>query len=473
MVNAIRYLHLRSIKQLAGQLEGLIRTRLWLKILIGMILGIGIGLLLGPSVGWLDSQTAHIVGGWLALPGHLFLAIIQMVVVPLIFSSVIRGLAGSEDTEQLKKLGLRVVVYFVITTTLAIAIGLSVALIIKPGEYVETEALQRMIDFEASEVTDHNVTAPGIDNLPETIIEILPENPIGSMVRTEMLQIVIFSVFIGLALLALPPVKAKPLLDLFGSLQAVCMKVIGWAMYLAPVAVFGLMCNLTATIGLDVLFGMTVYVGAVLLGLFLLFLLYLLIAATLGRRSPLEFLSNIKEVQLMAFSTSSSAAVMPLSVQAADNKLKVRPSISQFIIPLGATINMDGTALYQGVAAVFLAQVFGVELTLAALLFVVVTTVSASIGAPATPGVGIVILAAVLKGIGVPVGGIALIIGVDRILDMSRTAINVTGDLTACTVMDRFVSGKTTAQEQLNREAVMDTRREITGEDTLEETPQR
>jgi Na+/H+-dicarboxylate symporter len=284
-----------------------------------------------------------------------------------------------------------------------------------------------------------------------------------------MLQVVIFAVFIGIALISMSPKQSRPLLDLMGSLQAVCMTVVRWAMWLAPLAVFGLLAKLTMTVGLDVLAGMAVYVGTVILGLVLLLGVYLLIVWLLGGRSPWRFLAAVREVQLLAFSTSSSAAVMPLSIKTADQKLGVRPSISQFLIPLGATINMDGTALYQGAATMFLAQVFGVELPLAALAFVVVTAVSASIGAPATPGVGIVILATVLAGVGIPAGGVALIIGVDRILDMSRTAINVTGDLTACTVMDRWVGGRLSADEQLWQEKQQDARREQTGEDVVED----
>jgi Na+/H+-dicarboxylate symporter len=282
-----------------------------------------------------------------------------------------------------------------------------------------------------------------------------------------MLQIVIFSVFVGVALLSMAPDKSRPLLELLGSLQEVCMTVVRWAMLLAPLAVFGLMARLTSTVGLEVLLGMAVYVGTVLLGLLFLLLLYMALILFVGKRSPLAFLKGSKEVMLLAFSTSSSAAVMPLSIQTAERELGVRPSVSQFIIPLGATINMNGTALYQGVATVFLAQVYGIDLSLAAMTFVVVTAVSASIGAPATPGVGIVILATILQGVGIPPGGIAMIIGVDRILDMSRTAINVTGDLTACAVMDRWVGGRTTMEEQIRQEEELELRREQSGEDVI------
>lgn len=216
------------------------------------------------------------------------------------------------------------------------------------------------------------------------------------------------------------------------------MTVVKVAMRLAPYAVFGLMTQLSSKIGFEALLGMAVYVGTVLLGLATLLGFYLTLVTVAGGRHPGKFLASAREVMLLAFSTSSSAAVLPMSIKTAEDKLQINPSVSQFVIPLGATINMDGTALYQGIAAIFLAQVFGIDLSMSAMLLIIVTTVGASIGAPATPGVGIVILAMVLKSVGIPVEGIALIVGVDRILDMSRTAINVCGDLTASVVISRW-----------------------------------
>lgn len=225
------------------------------------------------------------------------------------------------------------------------------------------------------------------------------------------------------------------------------MTVVRWAMTLAPFAVFGLLAQMTAKIGLDALVGMAVYVLTVLLGLLVLFLLYVVILVVAAGQGPGGFLRGTRELLLLAFSTSSSAAVMPLSIKTAEEVFKVRPSVSQFVIPLGATINMNGTALYQGVATIFLAQVFGVDVGAGGLLLVVVTAVGASIGTPAAPGVGIVILAMVLGTVGVPAAGIALIMGVDRILDMSRTAINVSGDLVAAIIMDRRFSGAPATEE--------------------------
>ena len=257
------------------------------------------------------------------------------------------------------------------------------------------------------------------------------------------------------------------MLDLLGSLQEVCMTVVRWAMLLAPIAVFGLLAQLTAKLGLNALMGMAIYVGTVLAGLFLLFLVYLLIIFLVAREHPFKFISSVRDVLLLAFSTSSSAAVMPLSIKTAEEKLKVRPSVSQFVIPLGATINMNGTALYQGVAAIFLAQVFGIDIGMGGMVLIVLTSVGASIGAPATPGVGIVILSMVLGTVGIPAAGIALIMGVDRILDMSRTAINVSGDLVAAKLMDRWVGSKTSLKDELVEQKLHEEIRQETGQDVL------
>jgi Na+/H+-dicarboxylate symporter len=249
------------------------------------------------------------------------------------------------------------------------------------------------------------------------------------------------------------------------------MAIVRYAMRLAPVAVFGLMAQLTTKLGLEALVGMSVYVGTAIVGLLLLLVLYVAIVALFTKLNPWSYLQAVREVQLLAFSTSSSAAVMPISIKTAEEKLGVRPSVAQFVIPLGATINMNGTALYQGVATIFLAQVFGVDLSTSALVLVVVTAVAASIGSPATPGVGIVILSMVLAAAGVPAAGIGLIIGVDRIIDMTRTAVNVTGDLVAAVVLDRAIGGKLSAEDQLQREAEQEMKRERGDGDVLVEEP--
>jgi Na+/H+-dicarboxylate symporter len=438
---------IKPLEYFSFNLNRLVRGRLWLKVLIGMLLGIGTGILIGPGLGWVNADLANTLGNWLALPGQLFLTLVQMIVIPLVFASVVRGLDASESLEQLKRMGLGVVFYFIVTTTVAIVIGLWITSLIKPGTYINADLLKTV---QHATVVENSTPAsvPQLAELPEKLITLLPSNPLTSMVEGQMLQVVIFAMIIGMALLMMNEKQARPMRDLIASLQEVCMTVVGWAMRLAPFAVFGLMAQLTARIGFDALIGMAVYIGTVLLGLLILLLLYLLIVFVASRERPIVFLKSVREVMLLAFSTSSSAAVMPLTIKTVQEKLGVSTTVAQFVIPLGATINMNGTALYQGVAAVFLAQVFGIDLSIGAMLLIVVTAVGASIGSPGTPGVGMVILAMVLETVNIPAAGIVLIMGVDRILDMSRTAVNVCGDMVAARVMQRWL-GNTAQAEPL------------------------
>lgn len=421
------------LRQLSGYLSGLVKGRLWLKVLVGMGLGLIVGTLLGPSVGLVAPNTGTLIGNWLAFPGQLFLATIQMIVIPLVIASVVRGLAASENLDQLRRLGVRVTTFFVITTAIAAAIGLWIGSLVNPGSM-----MKGLVAPESSEAGNAVKDLPSAVDLPQTLIGLLPGNPLDAMVEGQMLQVVLFSIIVGIALVSMEQNKSRPMLDLLDSLQQICMTVVGWAMRLAPYAVFGLMAQLTTTIGVSAMLGMASYVATVVLGLLIMLGVYLLILRVIGGQAPIRFLRDTRDVLLLAFSTSSSAAVMPLSIKTAEDKLGVRPSVSQFVIPLGATINMNGTALYQAVATIFLAQVYGIELGMGSMALVVAMAVGASIGSPATPGVGIVILAMVLQTVGVPPAGIALIMGVDRILDMCRTAINVTGDLVTCRLMENW-----------------------------------
>ncbi len=460
-------IHPRSLKHLSFHLYSLLRERLWLKILIGMVLGIVVGLVLGPSANLVSRDISYMIGEWLAFPGYIFLALLQMIVIPLVFASIIRGIAAGEDMEQLKKVGMSTVAYFLVTTAIAILIGLTLALTINPGNFISTEVVQQTMGSEMPQVSHETMTTPEIADLPGMITTLLPKNPLGAFATGEMLQVVLFSVIIGIALVSMSPSQSKPLLELMGSLQEVSMTVVKWSMSLAPLAVFGLICKFTLNLGIDALLGMLVYVATVFLGLMLLFCLYMIIVYVVARRGTIPFFRSIRDVVLLSFSTSSSAAVMPLSIKTAEENLNVRPSISQFVIPLGATINMNGTALYQSIAAVFLAQVFGVDLGFSELLLIMVTVVGASIGTPATPGIGIVILALILNSVGIPTSGIALIIGVDRILDMSRTAVNVTGDLVTCVVMDKWVGSKKTLDEEVAEMNEREKKRRALGEDVI------
>ncbi|MGD8418702.1 MAG: dicarboxylate/amino acid:cation symporter [Pseudomonadales bacterium] len=432
----LELLHPRSLKHLSDHLANLVEGRLWLKVLIGMFAGLLVGALLGPSAGLVAPRTGVLVGNWLALPGQLFLAVIQMIVIPLVIASVIRGLAASENLDQLRRLGFVVTSFFVVTTAVAAFIGLSLAGLLGPGKGL-AGTLPAVAETAAS--AGGTPAIPGAAELPDALVGLLPGNPLSAMVQGEMLQVVLFGVIVGVALVSMPPVQSRPLLDLLGSLQQVCMTVVRWAMRLAPIAVFGLMARLTSQIGVDALISMAFYVATVLLGLMLMLIVYLVLLYAFVREAPFSFIRSTRELLLLAFSTSSSAAVMPLSIKTAEEALHVRPSIAQFVIPLGATINMTGTALYQGVAAMFLAQAYGIDIGIGGMLLVVAMAVGAAVGSPGTPGVGIVILAMVVTSVGIPAEGVALVMGVDRILDMSRTSVNVAGDVVAARLMDRWI----------------------------------
>lgn len=407
---------------------------LWIKILIGMALGVFLGLMLSPtSMALVNEHTATSLGEWIALPGIIFLGLLKMVVIPLVISSIVLGMIDSGSLTFLKTMGIRLIPYFIGTTFIAISIGVFIVNIIQPGQYMSSQFVDMIM---ASSDVPYDI----FDDLtiPQRIENMLPVNMTEASLEKNMLQIVIFSILVGIVMLSLPQATGKPFADLCLFGQAASMKVIEWAMVLAPYAVFGLICNVTIHIGIETITGVGAYAVSVLLGLFSMFLVYLLIVSLIGKYNPLHFLRGIRNAQIFAFSTSSSAATMPFTLKAAEENLKIDEKVSRFVIPLGATINMDGTALYQAVAALFLCSVFGVDLGTGEIFLLMITTVGASIGTPATPGVGIIVLATILSGIGVPPEGVGIILGVDRILDMCRTTLNVTGDLVATTVMARF-----------------------------------
>ncbi len=440
-MTVLGFLNPGKLKHLTHDVSGLLRSRLWAQVLVGMILGIGMGMLLGRSTGVIHGDTLEAISNWLSLPGHLFLTIVQMVMVPLVVASIITGMTSSGSMQKVRNLGISAGIYFICTTSIAISIGIGMALLLQPGQFVDTGLLQSELGtIQTTEASQAN----GIDwaTMPNAIVTLIPVNPISSMVNNEMMQVVLFSILLGIALLAIPSFRSRALVDFFQSVQAVSLKIVSWAMKLAPIAVFGLLAQITLKTGLQTLAGMSMYMLTVILGLMVLYVVYLLLVWLLGRTNPWTFIKAARNPQLLAFSTSSSAAVMPVTIESAEKELGVKEEDANFIIPLGATINMDGTALYQGVATVFLAQVFGVDLTLSSMVLVLLASVGASIGTPSTPGVGIIILSTVLATVGIPPAGIALIIGVDRILDMCRTILNVSGDLVASVVVPRLIGEK-------------------------------
>lgn len=428
----------RSLNNLSVHLEHLIKGRLWLKVTIGLILGAGIGVLLNPSTGLFQEDISLRVADWLDLPGQIFMRLVQMIMIPLIFTSIITGIVGN-TSENLKTFGFRLLLYFIFTTSVAIVIGLLVTLILKPGQYIfelggfPNSGDRQLIPDEQTDL---------IGNVPTAISNLIPNNPLESILTGEMLGVVIFTIIIGVAITQLRPESAKPIIRFSEAVQKICMIVVSWAMILVPYAVFGLIAALLSRTSIEIFLGLGYYMFVVLLGLILLLTFYLLLAMVVAKKNPFKFLKAISDPQLLAFSTASSAAVMPLSMKTADEKLGVSSNISDFVIPVGATINMDGTALFQCVTTLFMAQAYGIELSITSILLITVTVVAASIGTPAIPGGGVIILASVLQSAGIPIDGLIIIIGIDRILGMFRTAVNVTGDLTACIIFDKFYGAR-------------------------------
>ncbi|MDG1332225.1 MAG: dicarboxylate/amino acid:cation symporter [Crocinitomicaceae bacterium] len=439
----------RPLNNLAVHLERLTKGRLWLKVIIGLVLGAGLGLIINPSAGFLSEVASLRLADWLDLPGQIFMRLVQMIMIPLIFTSIITGIV-SNTSENLKTFGLRLLLYFVFTTAVAILIGVIVTLILKPGQYIF--ALGGFPNSGESPIEPTEQTNL-IEDLPNTISNLIPNNPLESILTGEMLGVVIFTIIIGVAITQLKVETARPIVRFSEAVQKICMIIVSWAMRLVPYAVFGLIAALMSRTGVEVFLGLGYYMLVVILGLLILMAFYLIMVYAFTRKKPISFIKAIKEPQLLAFSTASSAAVMPLSMKTADEKLGVPSNISDFAIPIGATINMDGTALFQCVTTLFMAQAYGIELSILNLLLITFTVVAASIGTPAIPGGGVIILASVLQSSGIPVDGLIVIIGIDRILGMFRTAVNVTGDLTACLIFGKFYGSKPSDEDLVEVES--------------------
>ncbi|AXR67488.1 dicarboxylate/amino acid:cation symporter [Leptospira mayottensis] len=409
-----------------------LKEKLWLKIFVGMLAGILTGILLGSDLSLVNRNVAQLTTSWLVIPGLIFINLLQMIMIPLIFSSIILGICSAENIENVKKLGIGTLIYFVFTTFIAVTIGITLSLWLEPGK--STTQIKNTLSSNIPSPTE----IPTLDRYPELFMSFFPKNPFLSITQGEMLNVIVFSILLGIAILSVSKDLSKPILEILNSVFQISMKIVNWAMALTPFAVFGLMAKAISSIGVELLVTLGVYMSVVLLGLVSILGVYSIILIFLAKKNPINFFSKIAGLQLLAFSTSSSAAVMPVSIQTATENLGVKKNIAEFIIPVGATVNMDGTALYQAVATVFLAQYFGIELSPTQLVFILFATVGASIGTPSTPGIGIVILATILAGLGIPTEGIGIILGVDRFLDMCRTTVNVTGDITASCVMDRI-----------------------------------
>ena len=412
--------------------------QLYTKIAVALILGVLVGLVANVfGLGWLVTALVAIEPA-----GTAWIRLITMVVIPLVVASLVVGTATLGDITKLGRIGGKTMAYYLTTTAIAVSIGLVVSNVISPGSRIDPTALESLRATYIAEGESRVEIAQQAPGLVEVLLEMIPRNPVQAMASGDMLPIIFFAIFFGAALSVLPDRRKAPLLGVFEGVNDAAMVMIHWIMKLAPYAVFALIGAVIARFGADVLRGLLVYALTVLGGLALhLMLTYPSALRFLARVSPAAFFRRIREVPLIAFSTSSSNATLPVTMEVAEEKLGVSREVSSFVLPLGATINMDGTALYQAVATMFIAQVLVGDISVAAQLGIVLTATLASIGAAGVPSAGIIILIVVLQQALPPTVdpavGIALILGVDRILDMCRTAVNVTGDLTAATVIAR------------------------------------
>ncbi|SHE88074.1 dicarboxylate/amino acid:cation symporter [Caloramator proteoclasticus] len=396
------------------------KTSLAKKILYALILGLIFGIL---ANNFFPEALNSTLSKWILVPvGNIFLRGIKLIVVPLVLFSLIVGTASLGDIRKLGRIGGKIIVYYLATTALAVTIALILANITKPGVGLN---LTSSTEFKANQ-------APFIMDI---FVNMIPTNPFESLVKGEMLQIIVFSILFGICI-TLVGEKAKGLLSLIEQANEVCLKLIGVVMLFAPLGVFALISNVLMSQGMKVLIPLLKYGFTVLFGLLIqLILVYGSLLKVLGRVNPINFFKKFWTVMVVAFSTSSSNATIPVNLKTCEEKLGIPESIASFTIPLGATINMDGTAIMQGVATVFIAQLFGKNLTITQLIIVVLTATLASIGTAGVPGAGIVMLTMVLQQVGLPVEGIALILPIDRILDMCRTVVNVTGDAVGTTIV--------------------------------------
>lgn len=382
------------------------------KILYWMGLGIIVGLIFNLFLpNYFDITKTYI----LAPLGNLFINLIKMLVVPIVLFSLILGTAGITDPKKLGRIGLKTIIFYLSTTALAIIIAITLATLIQPG----------MGPFQLAGADFTGKEAPPI---MDTLLNIIPTNPFKAMAEGNMLQIIAFAVLVGMALSKLGS-KTEGLLKLIEQGNEILMYLVELIMKLAPYGAFALIAIAIGDQGRDAIFAMGKYMVVVLLALIIhLIFIYGSLVSTLGKMNPVQFFKGFAPAMAVAFSTSSSSATLPISMEAAQKNLNIPKNISGFVQPLGATINMDGTAIMQGVATVFIAQIYGVDLTFTAILTIILTATLASIGTAGVPGVGLIMLSMVLTSVGLPVEAIALVLGVDRLLDMSRTVVNITGD---------------------------------------------
>ena len=396
-------------------------TQIFIALLIGALFGVVIHY-------WIPSsyiKDTVIVEGVLYVVGQGFIRLMQMLVVPLVFCSLICGSMAIGDTKTLGKVGVKTIGFYLVTTALAVCVALGSALLINPGRGLDMDAVQKGTVSSATEAT----------SLVDTLLNIIPKNPVQSMANGDMLPIIVFALFVGIMLAKLGT-RGSVVANFFSQFNDVMMEMTMAIMKIAPIGVFCLIARTFATVGFSAFAPMLKYMGNVTLALAIQCLIvYQILLFVFTRLNPFKFIKKFLPVMGFAFSTATSNATIPMSIDTLSKKMGVSKQISSFTIPLGATINMDGTSIMQGVAVVFIAQAYGIPLTMGNLATVVVTATLASIGTAGVPSVGLVTLAMVLNSVGLPTEGIALIMGIDRILDMIRTAVNITGDAVCTTIV--------------------------------------
>jgi Na+/H+-dicarboxylate symporter len=407
------------------------------QIILGMILGVLFGLFFLNFEG---GKT--LVVNWIKPFGTIFINSLKLIAVPLILASLIKGVSDLKDLSKLSSMGGITISTYIFTTLMAVSIGLIAVNLVKPGEYITQETREQLVSAYSTNANQKIEAANNQKSLGplQPLVDIVPSNFLSAASNNRnMLQVIFFAILFGISMILIPEKKSKPIKKFFDSLNDVILKIIDLIMLSAPYGVFALLAAIIVEApSMDLFKALGLYSLTVLFGLFLLICIYILIVNVFIGKNPSYFLKGISPAQLLAFSTSSSAATLPVTMDRVQEHLDVEEEVSSFVLPIGATINMDGTCLYQAVAAVFIAQAFGLDLSLSAQLGIVSTATLASIGSAAVPGAGMVMLIIVLSQAGIPEIGLALIFAVDRPLDMCRTVINVTGDATVSMFVNKF-----------------------------------
>ncbi|MGO3708387.1 MAG: dicarboxylate/amino acid:cation symporter [Mesonia hippocampi] len=408
------------------------------QILLGMVLGVLFALICSNF-----SWGSSFISDWVKPFGTIFINLLKLIAVPLILASLIKGVSDLKDISKLSLMGFRTIGAYMGTTVIAVSIGLLVVNTIQPGKSITEETRQELITNYSSDAQSKQADAKRQKEAGplQSLVDIVPSNIVGAASKnTNMLQVIFFAIFFGIGLILIPEQQAKPVKDFFDGFNEVILKLIDIIMLAAPYGVFALLAALVVeSPSTDLFKALGMYALSVIIGLLLMILIYILLVWVFTKKTPRFFVNGISPAQLLAFSTSSSAATLPVTMERVEEHLGVEKEVSSFVLPIGATINMDGTSLYQAVAAVFIAQAFGMDLSFGTQLGIIATATLAAIGSAAVPGAGMVMLVIVLAQAGIPEAGLALIFAVDRPLDMCRTTVNVTGDAAVSMIVGKSV----------------------------------